>query len=106
MDSGDWKMSGCAGYAFRLVDSENDEVCVGETRYFPSKNLPSKDLEASGNRVTLTLTHEEIANMIGTSWETVRGFLASFKRKQHLIEVHGSTVVINDKEALQELVEI
>jgi CRP/FNR family cyclic AMP-dependent transcriptional regulator len=71
----------------------------------PPKNLPSKDREASGARVTLTLTHEEIANMIGTSRETVSRLLASFKRK-HLIEVHGSTVVINDKEALRELVEI
>jgi CRP/FNR family transcriptional regulator, cyclic AMP receptor protein len=71
----------------------------------PPKNSPSKDIGAGGNHVTLTLTHEEIANMIGTSRETVSRLLASFRRK-HLIEVHGSTVIINNKEALQELVEI
>ena len=65
----------------------------------------AKNSEPGQRRVTLTLTHEEIANMIGTSRETVTRLLASFKSK-HLIEVHGSTLVINDKEALQDLLEI
>jgi CRP/FNR family cyclic AMP-dependent transcriptional regulator len=71
----------------------------------PAKNSSSKTHQANGNRVTLTLTHEEIANMIGTSRETVSRLLTSFKRKR-LIEVHGATVIISNKEALQELVEI
>jgi CRP/FNR family transcriptional regulator, cyclic AMP receptor protein len=66
---------------------------------------PAENSEPGQHRVTLTLTHEEIANMIGTSRETVTRLLASFKHK-HLIEVHGSTLVINNKEALQELVEV
>ena len=55
-------------------------------------------------RATLALTHEEIAEMIGASRETVTRIFASFKRRQ-LIEVHGSTVVIKDKPALQKAFE-
>lgn len=53
-------------------------------------------------RVPLTLTHEEIAEMIGASRETVTRLFASFKRKR-LIEVHGSTLVITDKAGLEQL---
>ncbi len=55
-------------------------------------------------RVTLTLTHEEIAEMIGTSRETVTRLFTDFKRKR-LIEVRGSTLVINNKNGLQRLLE-
>jgi CRP/FNR family transcriptional regulator, cyclic AMP receptor protein len=65
---------------------------------------PAENAEPGRKRVTLTLTHEEIANTLGTSRETVTRILGSFKLKQ-FIEVHGSTLVVN-KEALQELVEI
>lgn len=65
---------------------------------------PGENSEPGRTRVTLTLTHEEIANTLGTSRETVTRILGSFKHKQ-FIEVHGSTLVVN-KEALQELVEI
>jgi CRP/FNR family cyclic AMP-dependent transcriptional regulator len=66
---------------------------------------PLKNSEPGQLRVTLTLTHEEIANMIGTSRETVTRLLATFKNK-HFIGLHGSTLVINNKPALQALVEI
>ena len=39
-------------------------------------------------KVTLTLTHEEIAQMIGASRETVTRLLGQFKRKQ-LLEIKG-----------------
>jgi CRP/FNR family cyclic AMP-dependent transcriptional regulator len=55
-------------------------------------------------RATLTLTHEEIAEMIGASRETVTRLFASFKKK-HLIEVHGSTLVIKNKADLERLVD-
>jgi CRP/FNR family cyclic AMP-dependent transcriptional regulator len=55
-------------------------------------------------RATLTLTHEEIAEMIGTSRETVTRLFTSFKKK-HLIEVHGSTMVIKNRASLEEVVE-
>jgi CRP/FNR family transcriptional regulator len=51
-------------------------------------------------RVTLTLTHEEIAQMIGTSRETVTRLFADFKKKQ-LLQVKGSTVIIKNKAGLE-----
>ena len=53
-------------------------------------------------RSTLTLTHEEMAEMIGASRETVTRLFAEFKRKK-LIEVHGSTLVIRNKADLEQL---
>jgi CRP-like cAMP-binding protein len=50
-----------------------------------------------------TLTHEEIAEMIGASRETVTRLFASFKKKK-LIEVRGSTLVIKNKADLEKLV--
>jgi CRP/FNR family transcriptional regulator, cyclic AMP receptor protein len=54
-------------------------------------------------RLNLTLTHEEIAQMIGASRETVTRLFAEFKRR-HLVEVHGSTVVIPNKTELEQIV--
>ncbi len=56
-------------------------------------------------RGTLTLTHEEIAQMIGASRETVTRLFADFKRKG-LLEVRGSTLVICNKASLQKLIEV
>ncbi len=53
-------------------------------------------------RAKLTLTHEEIAGMIGVARETVTRLFASFKR-EHLIERQGSTLVIADKAGLERL---
>ena len=53
-------------------------------------------------RLTVTLTHEEIAQLIGTSRETVTRALADLKKKQ-LVQVKGSTVVIRNKAALEKL---
>ncbi len=52
--------------------------------------------------LTLTLTHEEIAEMIGSSRETVTRLFADFRRKG-LVELHGSTLVIADKAGLRKL---
>lgn len=56
------------------------------------------------DRIALALTHEEIAQMIGSSRETVTRLFADFKRKR-LIEVHGSTLVITNKAALEKAIE-
>ncbi len=53
-------------------------------------------------RLKLTLTHEEIAQMIGASRETVTRLFADFKKRQ-LLQVKGSTVVIRDRAALESL---
>jgi len=55
-------------------------------------------------RTVLTLTHQEIAEMIGASRETVTRLFAEFKRKR-LIEVRGSTLVISNKNALRQILE-
>jgi CRP/FNR family transcriptional regulator, cyclic AMP receptor protein len=53
-------------------------------------------------RVTLTLTHEEIAQMIGASRETVTRLFTDFKKKQ-LLQVKGSTLIIRNRAALESL---
>jgi CRP/FNR family cyclic AMP-dependent transcriptional regulator len=55
-------------------------------------------------RATVTLTHEEIAQMIGSSRETVTRLFSDFKRKG-LLQVKGSTVVICDLATLRKLAE-
>jgi CRP/FNR family transcriptional regulator, cyclic AMP receptor protein len=63
----------------------------------------TEDYKTEGEvRLTLTLTHEEIAQMIGSSRETVTRLFSDFKRKQ-LLQVKGSTVVIHDISALRKL---
>ena len=55
------------------------------------------------SKVTLTLTHEEIAQMIGASRETVSRIFSDFKKKQ-LLQLKGSTLVIHNKSALEDMV--
>jgi len=51
-------------------------------------------------KLTLTLTHEEIAQMIGASRETVTRLFSDFKRKQ-LLQIKGSTLIIKNKVGLE-----
>jgi CRP/FNR family cyclic AMP-dependent transcriptional regulator len=51
----------------------------------------------------LTLTHEEIAEIIGTSRETVTRTLTEFKKK-NLLSVKGSNLSIKDRRGLERLV--
>ena len=54
-------------------------------------------------QVKLTLTHEEIGEMIGTTRETVSRLFAEFKKKQ-LVQLKGSTLIIRNKSALEKMV--
>jgi CRP/FNR family transcriptional regulator len=56
-----------------------------------------------GVSVKLTLTHEEIAQIIGSSRETVTRLLGDFKTRQ-LIDIKGSTLIIRDKAVLTAMV--
>lgn len=56
-----------------------------------------------GIRVKLALTHEEIAQLVGTSRETVTRVLGDF-RKQQIAQLRGSTLLIRNKPALERLV--
>jgi CRP/FNR family transcriptional regulator len=51
-------------------------------------------------RVKLSLTHEEIAQMIGTSRGTVTRLFAEMK-SQHIAQLKGSTLIIRNKAALK-----
>lgn len=54
-------------------------------------------------QVKLTLTHEEIAEMIGTTRETVSRLFSEFKKKQ-LLQLKGATLTIRNRPALQNIV--
>jgi CRP/FNR family cyclic AMP-dependent transcriptional regulator len=61
------------------------------------------DEERGEVRLALTLTHEEIAQMIGASRETVSRLFADFKKKQ-LLQVKGSILIIKNKAGLESVV--
>ena len=54
-------------------------------------------------QLKLTMTHEEMAEMIGTSRETVTRLFAEFKKKQ-LIQASGSTLLVRNRPGLQSLI--
>lgn len=54
-------------------------------------------------RLKISLTHEEMAQLIGTSRETVTRTLGELKRKR-ILELTGSTLLIRNRMALEELV--
>src|SRR6202521_4911505 len=56
----------------------------------------------NGSQVRLTLTHEEIAEMIGTTRETVSRLFAEFKSKQ-LLQWKGSILIIRNRPALKKI---
>jgi CRP/FNR family transcriptional regulator, cyclic AMP receptor protein len=63
-------------------------------------------LEESGNapeqEINISLTHEEIAQIVGTSRETVTRTLADFRRRR-IAKFHGSMFVVQDLLALRQI---
>ena len=53
-------------------------------------------------RIKVTLTHEEIAQLVCTSRESVTRTLSEFKRK-NILELKGSTLVVKNRAALQQM---
>ena len=53
-------------------------------------------------QVKLTLTHEEVAEIIGTTRETVSRLFSEFKKKQ-LMQMKGATLVIRSRMALEKI---
>ena len=53
-----------------------------------------------GTRIKIPLTHEEIAEFIGTTRETVTRTLSDFKVR-HLVAIQGSTMMIPSRAALE-----
>jgi CRP/FNR family transcriptional regulator, cyclic AMP receptor protein len=54
-------------------------------------------------RLKIGLTHEEIAELIGTSRETVTRVFTEMRKRQ-IVEINGATVLIRNKAALERLV--
>ena len=53
-----------------------------------------------GTQVTMPLTHEEIAEFVGTTRETITRTLSEFKTK-NLVTLQGSTLMISNRAALE-----
>jgi len=56
-----------------------------------------------GIRIKISLTHEEMAQLIGTSRETVTRVLGEFRDKQ-LAHLRGSTLLIRNRAALERMI--
>ena len=56
------------------------------------------------SKIHLTLTQEEIAEVIGTTRETVTRLFADFRKKQLLL-VQGATLVIHSRSALEQMLQ-
>jgi CRP/FNR family cyclic AMP-dependent transcriptional regulator len=65
----------------------------------------AKTIQDDGSsQVKLTLTHEEIAEIIGTTRETVSRLFSEFKKKQ-LMQLKGATLIIRSRVALERIVQ-
>lgn len=109
------RMHGEAGlHAARSVSGEYQDACrdIQEILMAPSSTgklaklllswTPGRSNGEREVRVRSVLTHEEMAQMIGASRETVTRVLSELKRKQ-IIKLEGSTLVIRDRLGLEEL---
>lgn len=61
------------------------------------------DETKEGIRIKVSLTHEEIAQLIGTSRETVTRVLGEFREKE-LAQLRGSTLLIRNRAGLERLI--
>ncbi len=97
--------------------SENYHLAIGEMRTVGLSHSAAEKFarflfeqvsegeKADGEvRATLALTHEEIAQMIGSSRERVTRLFSDFKKKR-LLQVKGSTVIIRDIATIRKLAE-
>ena len=104
--------------ALRVAEqlSRNYYSAFEEVRMLGLANSPSEKLaklllawsadavkSADPSHIKLTLTHEEIAEMIGTTRETVSRLFSAFKKKQ-LLQLKGATLIIRNKPALEKMV--
>lgn len=56
-----------------------------------------------GIRIKVSLTHEEMAQLVGTSRETVTRVLGEFREK-NLAQLRGSTLIIQNRAGLEKLI--
>jgi len=67
-----------------------------------TKSVPQND---GSMQVKMTLTHEEIAEIIGTTRETVSRLFSDFKKKQ-LLQLKGATLILRSRPALEQIVQL
>jgi CRP/FNR family transcriptional regulator, cyclic AMP receptor protein len=109
------KRPGAAMAATRLVLEEHDAVFSDIRRFALPATIAGRLaslllgwLEERGqaggkeNRIIVSLTHEEIASMTGTSRETVSRVLQQFRREK-LIAIKGVCLTVLRPEALEQL---
>jgi CRP-like cAMP-binding protein len=65
--------------------------------------MAQRSLQGRAAQIRSSLAHEEIAPMIGASRETVTRLFADFKKNQ-LLQVKGSTLIITNKAELESVV--
>lgn len=81
-----------------LTNSPGEKFAKLLLSWYPEKEKPNGHAQ-----VKMTLTHQEIAEMIGTTRETVSRLFTDFKKKQ-LLQVKGSTLILRSKPALEKMV--
>jgi CRP/FNR family cyclic AMP-dependent transcriptional regulator len=77
-------------------------LLLAQTTDPQQQNQKDTEEEAAEIRIQAAMTHEEMAQRIGASRETVTRLLSDLKRKQ-LIRLDGSTLVIRSRSALKAL---
>ena len=85
--------------ALGLANSAAEKLAYLLLQWCEDSGSPS----ASGTRVPVVMTHEEISQMIGTSRETVTRLLKSFKEKK-IITVRRSSMTVHKKSELEDLI--
>ena len=93
-------------YSFTCREVRNlmlAESASGKLARFLVESLDKNGSPKQPGRMKLGLTHEEMAQMIGSSRETVTRTLAAFK-KQHFVEQNGATFIIHNRMALESMV--
>ncbi len=100
--------AGCLGQEYRHVYQDIQNIVMADSsegklaRLMISWCTKEVSPEATYVRIRCPLTHEEIAQMIGSSRETVTRLLGTFRKRQ-LIEWEGSTLVIPNRSRLEAL---
>jgi CRP/FNR family transcriptional regulator len=82
-----------------LTSSPGEKFAKLLLSWYPEKGQANGQAQVK----KMTLTHEEIAEMIGTTRETVSRLFSDFKKKQ-LLQVKGSTLILRNKSALEKMV--
>lgn len=93
-------------YSFTCRDMRNlilAQSASGKLARFLVESLDKYGSPKQPGRMKLGLTHEEMAQMIGSSRKTVTRTLAEFK-KQHFVEQNGATFIIHNRMALESMV--